>query len=548
MNAETWFVRSDGGTRYSDHSPKGQCDGKADAAYPGKGNNRHCAFKDVRSLWSDGTYTVTNAPSAYPAWGWIGSGGDTYLIRGSIADGVSYRVGQNGPNSGDYFGLAGDPYGAGIPPPLSGTASQHTRILGGNYAACHSVSAKTQLHGGFGVGAVLNMSGSSYIDIACLDITDFSSCGKGAQTRGCKTNFPLDDFASNGIAWSKSSTHDTLTDVHIHGLANAGMIGPVGDGMTFSYLDILGNAAAGWNADSGNGTTGSGSLLVEHYTIGWNGCAEEYPIRHDVPYGDCTDDNTGGYGDGFGTSTVTSVPGWQIHFDQGSVFYNTQDGLDALHVTGEGSSVTVTRTLAYGNMGQQIKVGGAKGIVTNNQIVTNCNALRQNIPGTPAGYNSRLSDFCRAADAGVLLTVRDGSMTVFENNILYSASATALEVDIHSSCSTGTCLIRQRNNIFIGFLNSAANGYIGGGSGQYSNPLYVQEGAKAYSNQGSSFDGNTTYHPSKSWSCPALQFHETRAKCGDPHLKNESWPLYGYGDMTQPGSTNGSQIPAASAQ
>ena len=55
------------------------------------------------------------------------------------------------------------------------------------------------------------------------------------------------------------------------------MIGPTGTGMVFSYLDLLGNASSGWNADAGDGSTGTGSLLVQHFNISWNGCAEEYP-------------------------------------------------------------------------------------------------------------------------------------------------------------------------------------------------------------------------------------------------------------------------------
>ena len=534
---ETWYVRADGGSRYSVNAPMGQCDGKADAAYHGKGVNQHCAFSDVRDLWTDGSYTV-NPNAGAPAWGWIGTGGDTYILRGSIADGVSYRIGQNGPNPSDSFGLHGNPYGAGAPPALSGTPTQHTRILGANYASCRSPSAKTQLHGGYGVGTVLNMGGASYVDVACLDITDFSSCGRASQTRTCRSDFPLDDFASTGIYWSNTSTHDTLTNVRVHGLANAGMTGPTGDGTVFDYVDILGNASAGWNADAGNGTTGTGSLLVQHYSIGWNGCAEEYPIVDAQPYQDCTDDSSGGYGDGFGTAGSESSPGWTVHFDQGKVFNNTQDGLDALHIYGKGSSMTVTRTLAYGNMGQQIKVGGTTGIVIGNQIVTNCNALRQAIPGTPSGYNHRLSDFCRAADTGVLLTVNDGSTTIFRDNILYSASATALEININTTCATATCLIKQQNNIFVGFQNNTANGYPSGGTGNFSNPIYLQEGVKAYSNPGSSFEQNTTYHPSRNWPCPNSGLHEKKATCGSPHLKDETWHLYGYGDMTPvPGAT-----------
>ncbi|MGI4827574.1 MAG: hypothetical protein ACRYFU_05205, partial [Janthinobacterium lividum] len=144
----TWYVRPDGGTRFSTEMPKGQCDGTADVAYPGSGTNRHCAFKDIRYFWQDGSYPNPSLP----AYGWIGKGGDTYLIRGSLATGVSYRIGWNNPasshdTSGQYWGRQGDPYASGVPAPPSGTAEQHTRILGENYASCHAASAKTQLHG-----------------------------------------------------------------------------------------------------------------------------------------------------------------------------------------------------------------------------------------------------------------------------------------------------------------------------------------------------------------------------------------------------------------
>lgn len=534
----TWYVRPDGGTRFSSRVPSGQCDGKTDAPYPGSGTNRHCAFKDVRYLWQDGSYTTSTAQSAFPSYGWIGSGGDTYLIHGSLGAGVSYRVGwDNKATSLDqqtkqYWGVQGDPYASGAPPPPSGTAAAHTRILGENYASCVDPKSRTQLHGGYGVFAILNMSGSSYVDVACLDITDFSSCGKAGQANSCNKDIgSLSDFAANGIAWSNTSTHNTLTDVRIHGMAAAGMVGPTGDGTVFTDLELSGNAASGWNADAGDGKTGTGSLLVRHYVIAWNGCAEEYPIVDKLPYQDCTDDNSGGYGDGFGTATVPSSPGWTAQFDDGEVFNNTQDGLDALHLTGAGSSMTVTHTLAYGNMGQQLKVGGTSGTMQGNLIFTNCNALRQTIPGTPAGYNRHLSDFCRAADAGVKLTVNDGSRTVYRDNILFSASATGLEVDVEGTCATATCVITQQNNIFIGFRNNAASGYPSGGTGDYSNPLYVAEAGRAYTNSGSVFDGNTTFHAKSNWSCPASRLHETHANCGDPRLKDETWHSFGHASI-----------------
>ena len=78
-----------------------------------------------------------------------------------------------------------------------------------------------------------------------------------------------------------------------------------------------------------------------------------------LPYQDCTDDNTGGYGDGIGTATVTSNPAWLMTVSNSVAAFNTQDGFDLLHLQGGGSSLTITRSLAYSNMGQQLKVGAA---------------------------------------------------------------------------------------------------------------------------------------------------------------------------------------------
>jgi hypothetical protein len=501
--------------------PKGQCDGQADVAYPGSGVNRHCAFKDVRYFWADGSYTYGKA---FPGWGWVGAGGDTYLIRGSIKTGVSYRVGWNdlssycGPTG--CWGVTGDSIASGAPPPPSGTAAQHTRILGENYASCHNPSAKTQLHGGWGVFSVLSLAGSSYVDVACLDITDFSACGRATQAVGCGST---QDFAHNGITFSNTSTHDTLTDLHIHGLASAGISGPTGDGVVMDYVDILGNASSGWNADTGDGTTGKGSLLVQHYDISWNGCAEEYPIVHSIPYGDCTDQDHGGYGDGFGTTTKDSdPPGWQVHFDQGTVSYNTQDGLDALHIGGKGSSMTVTHSVAFSNMGQQIKVGGATATITDSYIVGNCKAMSKAIPGTPTGYNAQLDLFCRAGDTAVLINVPDAQPAIFQRNIIYSDNQVGLEIEYPGEPSPGAT-IKYDDNIFVGFPNS---------EGQYPTPIYSNTNLKMFTNTGASFSHNVTYHARSNWRCPATSLHEVGGSCGDPHLTDETWHEYGHGEFT----------------
>jgi len=532
--ATTWYVRPDGGTRYSSGSP-GQCDGKADVAYPGKGKNRHCAFGDVRWLWQDGSYNTSQSP---PAWGWVISGGDTVIIRGSIGTGVSWRVGWNSSSgaldkkTGLYYGLQGDPYGSGAPVPPSGTAAQHTRILGENYANCHAASAKTQIHGGWAVLNVLNLSGASYVDVACLDITDFSACGRSMQKTGCDSS---QDFAQNGILFSNKSTHDTLTDVRIHGMGTNGIYGPTGDGVVVDYIDLLGNASSGWNADRGDKTTGVGTLSVSHFNITGNGCAEEYPVVHPMPYGDCTDENHGGYGDGFGTASVASEPpGWKISFDHGVVSYNTQDGLDALHVSGSGSSLTVTNTLAYGNMGQQIKVGGAAVSLTHNEIMGNCGAMSEAIPGFPPGFNARLSPFCRAGNVTVLVNVLPSTTAIYQYNTMYSNGSIGLEVE-YAETPTGTETMRYDHNIFVGFPGS---------DGRKPTPIYSNTNLKMFTNPGASFSHNITYHSRDNWKCPAAELHEVAGSCGNPHLKDETWPRYGYADVSPTSATGQVASPA----
>ncbi|MCU1322108.1 MAG: Ig domain protein, partial [Acidobacteriaceae bacterium] len=69
----SWYVRADGGTRYSANTTTGQCDGKADAAYGGVGTNQHCAFNDYRFLYDD---------QSYGNRAWVIAGGDTVILRG----------------------------------------------------------------------------------------------------------------------------------------------------------------------------------------------------------------------------------------------------------------------------------------------------------------------------------------------------------------------------------------------------------------------------------------------------------------------------------
>lgn len=528
--ATTWYVRPDGGTRHSAANPQGQCDGQADAAYSGKGVKQHCAFGDIRYLWADGKYINE---VGLPKWGWVGQGGDTYIIDCP----KDCRIGYEGPNlrnytnsAGSAVALAGNSYASGAPPPPDGTPSQHTRILGKNYRSCTDDALKAHINGGYGADPVFELSDAHYVDLACFNITDHSSCTRTSENP-CHTSYPLDDYATSGVQLSSTTGNVTLTDIRVHGMAANGFLGPTGDDVALERVVLVGNAQSGWNMDKGNGSTGTGSLTLDHFQVLWNGCAEEYPIVDAQPYKYCTDDSSGGYGGGLATAGVQSNPPWNVTITNSVAAYNTQDGFDLLHLEGGGSTATITNSMMYSNMGQQLKVGAAS-VVRNNLIVGNCNGLRQSIPGTPAGYNAKLSNFCSPSDTAVVIAVRDSAPTYFQFNTMYSANTTGVEIICGAGQDKCTSLstILYQNNVFLGFQNDASNGYPGGGTGNYPNPIHL-EVSGLFSNAGTKFDHNATGHAKSSWTSPKTSYTEAAAVCRDPQLKDASWHLYGYGDM-----------------
>ena len=452
MVSETWFVRPDGGTRYSSKQPRGRCDGNADKADPGHGINQHCAFNDVRYLWTDGSYTTNATQAAFPSYGWIGQSGDTYIIRGG-----PWRVGQSGPNAKDGFGLAGDPYSSGAPDPPSGTADHHTRILGENYGGC-SAQNKTQLFGGFGVGAVLSLR-SAYVDVQCIELTRHSNCirmGAPAYPSNCKTDFPLDDYASNGIIMN-TSTHDVLLqDMWIHGFTSRGIIGPIGGLVTALRVVIAYNGGAGWDFDDGKGTPMVHAVLnLDHVTVEWNGCNQAYPGSGAIS---CYGQSSGGYGDGIGTPAHTCIT---AHVDHSIFRYNTQDGFDFLHNDSGDCSLSITNSSAYGNNGAQFKWGGHDSPATfsNNTVVGNCRRLSAPMSDQPSSFNRNLGDFCRAEDA-IAFNISNGATVTFTDNSIVSYSPTTIDVDCgDTACPSATLVFR--NNVVLGYDNRAT--YNGGG-------------------------------------------------------------------------------------
>jgi hypothetical protein len=162
---------------------------------------------------------------------------------------------------------------------------------------------------------------------------------------------------------------------------------------------------------------------MSYVTIEWIGCQEEYPIVDSQPYYNCSDQNSGGYGDCVGTTTLQSSPAWLFNIDHSIVRYCTQDGFDLLHLQGGGSTLTVKNSLAYGSMGQQIKTGAAATVV-NNLIVGNVYAMSYDIPGTPP----QTSAFTATPGLDVTFT---GTLTSGSNVITGVSTTTGIQVGFH---------------------------------------------------------------------------------------------------------------------
>ena len=315
---QTWYVRADGGTRFSSNVTSGQCDGLADVAYPGTGVNQHCAFNDFRYMWDDDSGSVG-------AGAWVIAGGDTVVVRGCHALATQLnpanptcRIGWDQNNGGGPSNLWCQGVGnitCYNPPIPAGTSGQHTRILGscafGTYTCTpinnnypYGTTNETQLFGGFDLFWTFNLSATQYVDIVGIELTTHNglctSSGSPSYPAGCSVSPPIADNARNGVLTDNTTANVTMQDVYIHGFNSAGINGPIGGPITATRVFVGFNGTAGWNfADSSDTPNASGSSITASYVtqIG-NGCYEEYPIVHTgFPAQACYDSNSNGFGD-----------------------------------------------------------------------------------------------------------------------------------------------------------------------------------------------------------------------------------------------------------
>jgi hypothetical protein len=375
----TYYVRPDGGDST-------QCDGRADAAYPGNGSGRSCAWDHpFRALPPGGTSRL--------------AGGDALVV----ADG-SYRMGYGAP--GDDACDASGAYDCIMPPVPSGPSPERpTRILGAGWDS--GCANPPQFWGAERPWFVMNLTDSSNVAVACLEITDHSQCVEGhSGGLACeRDNPPYGDWASYGLM-AEDSANVLLRDLDIHGLASGGVHAGRLKDWTVVNVRIAGNGLVGWDGDlwDDGSDSNSGTLSFKNWLVEWNGCAETYPEGE--PAG-CWAQEAGGYGDGVGTGETGGT--WIIEDSQ--FLHNTSDGLDLLYHTNDGS-ITLTRVRAEGNAGNQVKVTG-KAAITDSVFVGNCAFFEKQ-------KFTHLVDHCRALGNTLAVFFTGGERVTITNSTFYA--------------------------------------------------------------------------------------------------------------------------------
>lgn len=200
--------------------------------------------------------------------------------------------------------------------------------------------------------------------------------------------------------------------------------------------------------------------------------------------------------------------------------HNTKDGFGMNHIIF--TSLSITNSVAYANMGQQWKWSTSPNATvnfTNNLTLGNCSRMGSPITGAPSTFNTNLSDFCRAGDT-IAVGTSDSTTTVIANNTVVSYAPTIFDLGcLDPSCSNGTFTVE--NNIVMGYDNPGdySRGLQPGGPGAYyyGSPL----GTFVRSN-------NIYYGVGHGFSCPTGYPNE---QCLSPQLVNQ--PLGNAGNFVE---------------
>jgi hypothetical protein len=405
-SGQTYYVRTDGGSAE-------QCTGLVDAPYPGSGTNQPCAWDHpFRALPPGGVPRI--------------AGGDTLIIGTG-----SYRMGYGAPGTENCD--AEGAYECLMPPIPSGPSPANpTRILGDS-------QNPPELWGAERPWFIVNLTDASNVELGHLEITDHSGCVEfHSGGLACeRDNPPYGDWAAYGL-YAEDSASVYLHDLNIHGLAAGGVhAGRLRD-WTVERVRIAGNGWVGWDGDLWDvlGDSNSGDLIFRRWTVEWNGCGETYPGGQ--PAG-CWAQTAGGYGDG--VATGESGGRWLI--EDSVIRYNTSDGLDFLYIREPGSSITIRRTLAEGNAGNQIKNFRGPFLIENSIVVGNCGFFE----GQPFTHHV---DACRALGNALALGLTAGDRITVTNNTISGEGDCLVTAEFYNGNATGAERVTLRNNILQG--------------------------------------------------------------------------------------------------
>ena len=490
----TYYIRTDGGSA-------AQCDGKANAPYPGSGALQKCAWQSPHDA-----LPTNDKPRI--------AGGDTLIIGAG-----EYQVGWGAPGAAGGRCDAGWKYDCQLAALPSGPSpEQPTRVLGQGFDGTCSTPPK--LWGNERVPTVLNLADSSNVEVACLDITDKSICvGNHASAslrcvRGDAVTYGA--YADAGIR-AYRSTNVKLRDLTIHGLAYHGIQAGAISHWTLERVRLLRNGYAGWDGDL-SGVPGvatssnSGALTFRHVEIAWNGCAEN-PATGEAT--GCYAQKNGGYGDGLGAA----LTGGQWLFEDVAIHHNTSDGLDMLYLDGKADTrITLNRVHAYSNAGNQVKVNG-NATVRNSVIVGDCGSFYRDAPKYPYLGSG---DHCRAGGTALSLALQTASQVDVTHNTITGEG----DILIFHGAKTdraGTPLddtgakVLLRNNILLGQTDFT------GSDGELVAAHYWEK-----TRASTSYAGNVFFNV-KSQQCP------TGSLCTNPLLTVSA--MRGFDPRLQPGSS-----------
>jgi hypothetical protein len=361
-----------------------------------------------------------------------------------VIDSGSYEMGIHAPGASSYpacnQGWSWDCFMANIP---SGTLLNPTRIVGKGWD--QGCAAPPELWGSERASNIVSLAGSNNVTIACLEITDHSSCiashlGGNSPLACNRSTAPYGNWASVGIK-AKDSSSVTLQDLNIHGMANYGVLAGRLTDYTVTRVKLNMNGWGGWNNDLGEsaGSSDHGAMTFHNLEIGWNGCGESYPDHQIVG---CWGQVEGGYGDGFGSNTTSG--NWT--FVDSYFHNNTQDGLDLLYADTT-ATILVQRSHAEGNAGNQMKLSGSPS-VENSLIVGDCSYFTgiDNMSGNNSGGAGTAGDQCRAMGNALVLSVQAGLHALVRYNTITSeGDCVILAINGDSTSS-----VAIQNNALIG--------------------------------------------------------------------------------------------------